>query len=124
MINTQPPTTPMMQHKDYLPKYVSHSPYFHRYMNRLFLFVVLVVALSCRAQKLPSKDKILAPLHITNEYFMNKWPDAGKSIITNRERPSNIWTRGVYYEGLMALQAIDPQKKYYDYAVQWGEKHN
>jgi rhamnogalacturonyl hydrolase YesR len=30
----------------------------------------------------------------------------------------------VYYEGLMSLYAIDPQKKYYDYAVDWGQKHN
>ena len=54
---------------------------------------------------------------------MDKWPDAGKPIVTNRERPSNIWTRAVYYEGLIALYNIDKQQKYYDYAVQWGEKH-
>ena len=54
---------------------------------------------------------------------MNKWPDPGKEIITDRTRPANIWTRAVYYEGLMALHKIDPQKKYYDYAVDWGEKH-
>src|SRR5688572_25775636 len=76
------------------------------------------------AQKLPKKKKIVASMRLANEYFMNKWPDAGKSIVTNRERPSNIWTRGVYYEGLMALHKTDPQKKFYDYAVQWGEKHN
>lgn len=75
------------------------------------------------AQKLPSKKKILHPMQLTNQYFMDKWTDPGKSIITNRERPSNIWTRGVYYEGLMALYEIDHQKKYYDYAVDWGEKH-
>jgi len=63
-------------------------------------------------------------MQLTNQYFMNKWPDAGKSIITNKERPSNIWTRAVYYEGLMALYSIDPKKEYYDYAVQWGDKHN
>lgn len=54
---------------------------------------------------------------------MRTWPDPGKSIVTNRERPSNIWTRGVYYEGSMALNAIDPKTKYVDYAVEWGEKH-
>ena len=54
---------------------------------------------------------------------MNKWPDPGKSIITNRERPSNIWTRAVYYEGLMVLHTIDKNKAYYDYAVDWGKKH-
>jgi len=31
-----------------------------------------------------SMDKMV----LTNAYFMNKWPDTGKSIITNRERPS------------------------------------
>lgn len=93
-------------------------------MNRLLLFAVALFLVSCRAQKLPSKDSVLAPMRLTNEYFMNKWPDAGKSIVTNRERPSNIWTRGVYYEGLMALYAVDKQQKYYDYAVQWGNKHN
>jgi rhamnogalacturonyl hydrolase YesR len=88
-----------------------------------FLLLLFVVSVSLFAQKLPSKKDILKPLRLTNDYFMNKWPDAGKTIITNKERPSNIWTRGVYYEGLMALYKIDPQKKFYDYGVQWGEKH-
>jgi rhamnogalacturonyl hydrolase YesR len=74
-------------------------------------------------KKLPSKKKTLKALRLTNKYFMNKWPDAGKPIFTNIERPSNIWTRAVYYEGLIALHAIDQQKEYYDYALQWGEKH-
>jgi unsaturated rhamnogalacturonyl hydrolase len=94
-------------------------------MNRTFLILFLPVILSsCVIQKLPSKNKILTPLRLTNQYFMNKWPDPGKPIVTNRERPSNIWTRAVYYEGLMALYNIDENKGYYDYAVQWGEKHS
>jgi unsaturated rhamnogalacturonyl hydrolase len=92
--------------------------------NTLLLLGLFVLSIAnVDAQKLPSKKKILKPMRLTNAYFMKKWPDAGKSIITNRERPSNIWTRGVYYEGLMALYAIDKKKEYYDYAVQWGEKH-
>jgi unsaturated rhamnogalacturonyl hydrolase len=87
----------------------------------LLLFCAVTIATS--AQKIPSKKKILKTLRLTNQYFMNKWPDAGKSIFTNIERPSNIWTRAVYYEGLMALYSIDKQQAYYDYALQWGEKH-
>lgn len=75
------------------------------------------------AQNIPSKQKVLKSLVLTNAYFMKKWPDAGKSIITNKERPSNIWTRAVYYEGLMSLYQIHKDQEYYDYAVQWGEKH-
>jgi len=63
-------------------------------------------------------------MKLTNAYFMQKWPDPGASITTNITRPSNIWTRAVYYEGLMALYAVKPEKAYYDYAVEWGEKHN
>lgn len=89
----------------------------------LCLLLSICFILPATAQKLPSKKKILKTLRLTNQYFMDKWPDAGKSIITNRERPSNIWTRAVYYEGLMALYAIDKKKTYYDYTLQWGEKH-
>ena len=91
---------------------------------KYFFFFFLLIAFETSAQKLPARKKILKPLRLANEYFMNKWPDPGKEIITERSRPSNIWTRGVYYEGLMALYQIDPQKKYYDYAVDWGNKHN
>jgi unsaturated rhamnogalacturonyl hydrolase len=91
---------------------------------RYFFFFFLLIAFETSAQKLPARKKILKPLRLANEYFMNRWPDPGKEIITERARPSNIWTRAVYYEGLMALYQIDPQKKYYDYAVDWGNKHN
>lgn len=76
-----------------------------------------------QGQALPSKAGLLKVLTLTNQYFMDKWPDAGKPIFTNIERPSNIWTRAVYYEGLMALYSIKPEKTYLDYAIQWGEKH-
>ena len=75
------------------------------------------------AQKLPKPKAVLKTMRLTNQYFMNKWPDAGKPIFTNIERPSNIWTRAVYYEGLMNLYKIDKKKVYYDYMLQWGEKH-
>jgi len=60
---------------------------------------------------------------LANKYFMEKWPDVGKTITTDRERPSNIWTRGVYYEGLMALYKLNPDPSYLKYALAWGEFH-
>jgi unsaturated rhamnogalacturonyl hydrolase len=88
-----------------------------------FLLLVSGCLLKTEAQKLPSQKSIIKTLRLANQYFMDKWPDAGKPIFTNIERPSNIWTRAVYYEGLMALYGIDKQRTYYDYALQWGEKH-
>ncbi len=93
-------------------------------MKRVFILLSLFsLTVTSTAQNLPKKKAILKTLRLTNRYFMVKWPDAGKPIFTNIERPSNIWTRAVYYEGLMALHSIDKQKTYYDYALQWGEKH-
>lgn len=93
-------------------------------MKKIFLLLLpALFSVAAFSQKMPSKKSVLKTLRLTNKYFMDKWPDAGKSIITNRERPSNIWTRAVYYEGLMALYKIDRKKAYYDYALQWGEKH-
>jgi unsaturated rhamnogalacturonyl hydrolase len=48
------------------------------------------------SQSIPS-SKTMGTMVLANRYFMDKWPEAGKSIITDKERPSNIWTRAVYY---------------------------
>lgn len=79
---------------------------------------------SPRTASLPEEDEIISSMRLANDYFMQKWPDPGEVIVTNKTRPSNIWTRAVYYEGLMALHRIDPQQRYYDYAVEWGESHD
>lgn len=92
--------------------------------NILITALLLTTAIGGFAQKLPKKKQVLKTITLANGYFMQKWPDAGKPIMTNIERPSNIWTRAVYYEGLMALYSVDKQQAYYDYAVQWGEKHH
>ena len=93
--------------------------------RRIMYFIIyMVIGLNLNAQELPDKENILDKMILANKYFMNKWPDAGKRIVTDRSRASNIWTRGVYYEGLMALYKLDPKPEYYDYAVGWGEFHN
>ena len=92
--------------------------------RRLSAVLFLIITLTAQAQKLPPKKEILATMTLANAYFMASWPDPGKEIVTNKTRPSNIWTRAVYYEGLMALYGIDSKKTYLNYAVDWGEKHH
>jgi unsaturated rhamnogalacturonyl hydrolase len=94
-------------------------------MKNILLFISLgCSALTLSAQNFTTQQAVIKDLRTANDYFMAKWPDPVKTIVTNKERPANIWTRGVYYEGLMAFYKIDKQKRYYDYAVEWGEKHN
>src|SRR5665647_303211 len=89
----------------------------------LLLMAVLLIAEMSKAQNLPSKQEVLDKMVLTNAYFMAKWPDPGKVIVNDKTRPSHIWTRAVYYEGLMALYNINKDKTYYDYAVAWGDSH-
>jgi rhamnogalacturonyl hydrolase YesR len=98
----------------------------------ILLFLISLVVVSCTATRKTSNatpndvgpNEVLGKMRLANQYFMDKWPDPGKETVTDKARPSNLWTRAVYYEGLMALHSVDPQKKYYDYAIDWGQKHN
>ena len=73
---------------------------------------------------LPSGAAVLESLRRANDWFMNKHPDPTADIVTNKTRPSNLWTRAAYYEGLMGLYGVDPdtdkKQSYYDYAVTWA----
>ncbi|WP_370476314.1 glycoside hydrolase family 88/105 protein [Tamlana flava] len=92
--------------------------------TRIAYFLIAFLSLQLlTAQEIPDKKEILQHMQLANKYFMEKWPDVGKTIVTNKERPSNIWTRGVYYEGLMALHEIYPKEEYYQYAYEWAEFH-
>ena len=93
-------------------------------MKKIPLIFLIVACLSTvKAQELPDKSETLKTLTTVNEYFMKKYEDYTQPLKTDKVRPSNIWTRGVYYEGLMELYKIYPQENYYEYAYGWGDFH-
>jgi rhamnogalacturonyl hydrolase YesR len=99
----------------------------HRFITFIVSSSLLLACAGPKSIQLPAKDEVLPAMRSANNYFMNKWPDVAKEIYVpskNRTWPSHIWTRAVYYEGLMALYSIDPDNRYYYYAVDWATKHN
>jgi len=91
--------------------------------NKVLIFLMLLISGNAGAQ-LPSQAEILKIMEKVNGYFMKKWPDPGWAThVGNRYRTSNLWTRGVYYEGLMALYTISPKDEYFKYIYDWGEAH-
>src|SRR2546423_1013059 len=95
-----------------------------KYLPAAIALSLVGAAASPAADDLPAPAAILGKLRLANAHFMAEWPDPGKPIVTNRERPSNIWTRGVYYEGLLALSDVDRDPADVRYAVTWGEFHH
>ncbi|MCK9160664.1 MAG: glycoside hydrolase family 88 protein [Bacteroidaceae bacterium] len=69
------------------------------------------------------QKKTLQTLIQVNDFFIEKYADPTLPTNIGKIRPSNIWTRGVYYEGLMALYAIYPREDYYQYAYKWANFH-
>jgi unsaturated rhamnogalacturonyl hydrolase len=70
---------------------------------------------------LPARAAVLDVLRRANAYFVAKWPDPGKAI--DSSHPSHIWTRAVYYEGLLGLYGVDPQASDLSYALAWATSH-
>jgi unsaturated rhamnogalacturonyl hydrolase len=90
-------------------------------MKKIF-FAILITSFAAIAS--PNKKQVLAQMHLANQYFQQKWPDVGQVIVSpDKTRPSNIWTRSVYYEGLIELYKLDPRPKDLTYMVDWGNFH-
>ncbi len=93
-------------------------------ITTLSIIMIMTYSVSVIAQKkLPPREKTLEAMRVTNKYFMELWPDVGKRLVHEKSRASNIWTRGVYYEGLMKLYAIDAKDEYLSYATRWADFH-
>lgn len=90
-------------------------------MKKLLLLAsATVFALSASAQ---SAQDVLSTARKANQYFMSKYADPTQPTFVKKVRPSSLWTRAVYYEGLMDLYAVDPQPAYLDYANRWADFH-
>lgn len=99
----------------------------HSRSTRLVIGAFVCTLLSVTAsfaQTLPSSEQVLTKLRLVNDQFLHAWPDPAPDIVTDRARPSNIWTRATYFEGLMALHKIAPDPRYTAYAARWSESHD
>lgn len=86
----------------------------------VWLPLILLCLCSVASGRLPEKKDIIEKMTLVNDHFMSEWPNPGDSIHIKGHRPSNIWTRAVYMEGLLALNEVDSQKRYVDYAIDWA----
>jgi len=90
-------------------------------MRRIVLTLTMIsCAISLYAQ---TAKGVLSTARKVNGYFMEKYADPTLPTNVKKIRSSNLWTRAVYYEGLMALYAIDPAKAYLDYTDRWASFH-
>ncbi len=71
-----------------------------------------IITLLCCTMLGASAQSPLTLAKRANDYFMAKWSDPTAPTNAKKLRPSNLWTRSVYYEGLMALNEAEPEARY------------
>ena len=85
--------------------------------------MVLWGAALCKAATLRA-DSIMETAGRVAAYFMRTCPDVGAdSYVGGKRRNSRIWTRGVFYEGLLNLYREEQRPEWLGYAVDWGNCH-
>jgi len=97
-------------------------------MKKIFTVLAFMAAcLTAMSQELPAPKDVMKEMVRVNKYVMTKRYADPTAVMPYPSRKknyaSNIWTRGVYYEGLMALYSVNPRNDYYDYAVRWADFH-
>ena len=86
--------------------------------------LIFLSFLCCHLLAATAQQDVLEAARKTNDYFMQKYSDPTEvTFVHNKKRPSSLWTRAVYYEGLMALYGIDRQQRYLDYTDRWASFH-
>ncbi len=87
-------------------------------------FIILTIALFAMTNiQAQTPEEVLDVTRRVNDYFMKKYSDPTVPTNVGKIRPSSLWTRAVYYEGLMELYKVDAQQRYIDYTDRWAEFH-
>ncbi len=90
-------------------------------MKKFILLMLTFCALTNIQGQMP--QEVLSVAQRVNDYFMKKYSDPTIPTNVGKIRPSSLWTRAVYYEGLMELYNVDAQQRYIDYTDRWADFH-
>ena len=90
--------------------------------KKLIVLSLMFVCTGAIAQNHEAAE-VLRTAQLANTYFMKKYSDPTIPTNVGRIRSSNLWTRAVYYEGLMALYNIDANQDYINYTDRWADFH-
>lgn len=93
-------------------------------MKKIILMTLVCASTLTLSARLPESDEIMTVSSLVADKFIASYPDVGAdSYVGGKKRNSKIWTRGVFYEGLLNLYRENPQERWLKYCTDWGEYH-
>ena len=86
-------------------------------MKRILTTIAILAATAVMAvaQTLPPAEEVLEVAERVNAWFMQSHDPVATFMGGGKVRTTNLWTRAVYHEGLMALYGISPKDEYLKY---------
>lgn len=94
-------------------------------MKRISSIIAILLTTLAAAAQLPASSDVMDVTARVADRFIARYPDVGaKSHVGGKTRNSKIWTRGVFYEGLLNAYRENPREDWLRYCTDWGEFHN
>lgn len=96
-------------------------------MKKIISLAILLMV--CTAMSAQSAKSVLKAMETANKHFMAVHPDPSTPTNVNKIRTSNLWTRAVYYEGLVELIKLEKEvgssqlKQNTKYINDWANFH-
>src|SRR5574344_45479 len=84
-------------------------------MKKIFIMLALATITIPSVAQNERMESVMNSSRKVNNHFMEKYADPTIPTNVGKVRPSNLWTRAVYYEGLFNLYGIDKDQRYIDY---------
>jgi|SRR5574344_54807 rhamnogalacturonyl hydrolase YesR len=92
-------------------------------MKKIFIMLALATITIPSVAQNERMESVMNSSRKVNNHFMEKYADPTIPTNVGKVRPSNLWTRAVYYEGLFNLYGIDKDQRYIDYTDKWADFH-
>lgn len=94
-------------------------------MKRISSIIAILLTTLAATAQLPASSDVMDVTARVADRFIARYPDVGaKSHVGGKTRNSKIWTRGVFYEGLLNAYRENPREDWLRYCTDWGEFHN
>ncbi|WP_253952400.1 glycoside hydrolase family 88 protein [Xylanibacter muris] len=91
---------------------------------RILMTISLLLAVTASKADTFVSDTVMKHADNVASYFMTRYPDVGAdSYVDGKKRNSRIWTRSVFYEGLLNIYREQPKEEWLKYAEDWGRFH-
>ena len=87
----------------------------------LFIYIVFVNSINIFANnKADNNSQLLNNVYRINAFYMDKFSDYTRLSESSERSSTNIWTRGLYFDGILSFYDITKDDEIFQFAEDWS----